>query len=333
MDAMSSQGEKPVPRLPLPGEFVRGVGTLVAVVPAREQTKPPPAGDFLFRDVTARGEIRRRGKPLDSLGTNSDIFGLGTSVTSRIEEMRAYCAENEVNPDSEIEVVVVRILEYRRMRPDENKNLYAREFRSFKYLDLGSALAVPPDEEMVVWSSREPDKPVPELPPLPVVVALHSHRWVELGNYSDREKVEQCLDCETERGTPLDDEVLLSATRPGPPPGPIGGGDWALARRIVAFLNDLLVLDREAVSALVAARVSCNAAMADHLTVQVGGAPKDGIGAGGTVGVLGLLNGICGTIPDGPRAGSGPIAAVVEDDASVSRFELTAAPREAADGE
>lgn len=94
---------------------------------------------------------------------------------------------------------------------------------------------------------------------------------------------------------------------------------------LISFLNDLLTVDRYAVAELLTVRVPCNRAMADHPTVQV-----QGNGAGTTfiapgshrVGVLGLLNGYCGTIDTGERAGWGPITVVYEDGALV-RFERT----------
>lgn len=64
-------------------------------------------------------------------------------------------------------------------------------------------------------------------------------------------------------------------------------------------------------SALVETRVYCNDALADHPTVQVSvdkGKP--------TVGVLGVLNGLCGVRHDG----SGHIAAEFEDSGRISRF-------------
>ena len=78
----------------------------------------------------------------------------------------------------------------------------------------------------------------------------------------------------------------------------------------VAYLNQLLELDRPAVAALVSNRVPCNEALADHPTCQVG------VQHGGYhVGFLGLLNGLFGTIGDGgPRDQWGWITAEFEDD-------------------
>lgn len=85
--------------------------------------------------------------------------------------------------------------------------------------------------------------------------------------------------------------------------------------RLIEFLNAVLAVDRDAVASLMRVRATCNEALLAHPTVQVSG--EDG-----TVGVLGLFNGFCGTIGVGPRAGWGPISAVFEDGKLV-RFERT----------
>lgn len=79
---------------------------------------------------------------------------------------------------------------------------------------------------------------------------------------------------------------------------------------MVDYLNGLLDLDRAAVAALVANRVPCNREMADHPTAQVG------VQHGAFwIGLLGLLNGAFGVLPDdSPRAGCGAVVAIFEDD-------------------
>jgi hypothetical protein len=80
--------------------------------------------------------------------------------------------------------------------------------------------------------------------------------------------------------------------------------DAELAARVVAFLNELLECDRPAVAALIANRIPCNARLANHPSVQV--AAQHG---GYHVGLLGILNGLCGVREDN----YGLIAAVFED--------------------
>ena len=88
------------------------------------------------------------------------------------------------------------------------------------------------------------------------------------------------------------------------------------ADEIIAFLNEAAAIDPMAMGKLIADRVSCNGTMADHPTIQVT------LLEGGytTVGFLGMLNGIIGAIPDGPKAGWGYITAQIEEDGSCSGF-------------
>lgn len=72
----------------------------------------------------------------------------------------------------------------------------------------------------------------------------------------------------------------------------------------IKLLNELLELDRPAVATLIANHVPCNLALADHETVQC--AAQHG---GFRVGMLGILNGLFGTLPDG----RGKIESVFED--------------------
>ena len=77
-----------------------------------------------------------------------------------------------------------------------------------------------------------------------------------------------------------------------------------VAHMVVDLLNELVELDRPAIAALIANRVPCNALLADHPTVQV--SEQHG---GFHVGILGVLNGICGTREDGRSL----IEAIFED--------------------
>lgn len=84
-----------------------------------------------------------------------------------------------------------------------------------------------------------------------------------------------------------------------------------LVDHIIETMNELLVRDPRAISALIETRVYCSEAIADHPTVQVSadkGRP--------TLGLLGILNGLCGTRSDG----SGHIAAEFEDSGRISQF-------------
>lgn len=69
----------------------------------------------------------------------------------------------------------------------------------------------------------------------------------------------------------------------------------------IAYLNELIEADRPAIAALIANRVPCNEALADHNTVQV-----QAQHGGFHVGMLGILNGLFGTV-DGVNGQIGAI--------------------------
>lgn len=98
--------------------------------------------------------------------------------------------------------------------------------------------------------------------------------------------------------------------------------DSEMAQKICDFLNSLLKYDRPAIAAMIANRIPCSKELADHPTVQVVGQH-----GGFHVGLLGLINGMCGIHPDG----NGPIRAVFdgEDDLAFKdlvSFTLTEPP-------
>ena len=77
---------------------------------------------------------------------------------------------------------------------------------------------------------------------------------------------------------------------------------------MIAFLNATLALDPDAVTALVVARVPCNAEVATYLHIQANSRARRR--ADGTeMGLLGTLNGFFGTYADGPWKGYGAIMA------------------------
>lgn len=85
--------------------------------------------------------------------------------------------------------------------------------------------------------------------------------------------------------------------------------DIALAQKIVDLLNEIIKQDPDAMSALIAARVPCSESLADHPTVQVGETDT-----GYKVGILGILNGLCGT----DSKGRGFVAVIVEEGGRVT---------------
>jgi hypothetical protein len=79
---------------------------------------------------------------------------------------------------------------------------------------------------------------------------------------------------------------------------------------VVAYLNELVSLDRDAMEHLIETRVRCNDKIVEHPTVQV----MKGEDGNMTVGLLGILNGLVGTQPDeSSKPGWGFIAASYDD--------------------
>ena len=73
---------------------------------------------------------------------------------------------------------------------------------------------------------------------------------------------------------------------------------------VIAVLNEMIALDKPATAALVANRVPCNEALADHPTILV-----NAQNGGFDVGLVGVLNGLFGP----PDAQGGPICYEFED--------------------
>ena len=98
--------------------------------------------------------------------------------------------------------------------------------------------------------------------------------------------------------------------------------DLELAHNIVRALNNYLMIDQDAITALFSVHVRCNAGLAEHPSVQVWSSEQ-----GHMLGILGVLNGMCGTFEDG----TGAIASVHpfhegETSTHILRFEVRQAP-------
>lgn len=98
----------------------------------------------------------------------------------------------------------------------------------------------------------------------------------------------------------------------------------ALATHVVTVMNGLLEAAPDAISALVEHRVPSTQELGDHPTCQVGPGPEF------QVGMMGVLNAIGGSRPDG----WGYIAASVEDGGLVEKFVVLGDdwPADGADG-
>ena len=93
--------------------------------------------------------------------------------------------------------------------------------------------------------------------------------------------------------------------------------DLRFAQRCVDLLNEMIEVDPGAVNELVNARVRCNDRLADHPSVQVGAS-----GEAYEVGLIGVLNGLCGAYDSGPRQGWGAVAVIFGADGRVTGAKL-----------
>lgn len=94
-----------------------------------------------------------------------------------------------------------------------------------------------------------------------------------------------------------------------------------LADNIILRLNGL-VKDpdiREDIHELIEARQPCSTASAGHPTIQTVSDQSEA--ANPLLGFLGILNGLVGAMPDGPKAGCGYIAAVYDDADELTGFQ------------
>lgn len=147
--------DKEQPRLPVVGEFVRHHGRLVEIQTIPPPPAPPPQVDYIFEFINARTELRLGGEVIQKFSIFNDFYGEGTSVEEGIKKMREYCNLRKIGPASELEGVVVKIVEQFRARPIDMENFYDRTFCDFESLGLyKSRNGLPEPVEEIVWSSK-----------------------------------------------------------------------------------------------------------------------------------------------------------------------------------
>ena len=142
-----------MPRLPKVGEYVRNHGRLIAIEIIPPPPQPLPEKDYIFEETEARCEIRFNDEVINIIQLLNDFYGEGTGAESAIKEMKKYAAERGIGPDSDIEVVVVKITKQIRYRPLSRQSFYDKEFYDFKW--LGMCHNLPDPVEVVVWSSKQ----------------------------------------------------------------------------------------------------------------------------------------------------------------------------------
>jgi hypothetical protein len=84
----------------------------------------------------------------------------------------------------------------------------------------------------------------------------------------------------------------------------------------------MIEADAAAVRDLCAARVPCNKRLAGHPTIQVGGCAKCVDPETCSVGLLGVLNGLCGAYEGGQRSGWGAVAVIFGEDGRPQRAQI-----------
>jgi hypothetical protein len=142
------------PRIPKVGEFVRSIGTLVKI----DKVQPPPPkliDEYIFEQIEARIEVRFNGEKLKDLSTFSDFYGVGTSVDSAIKDAKEYSERRGITKDSDLEVVVIKVVSQYRAKVSNVENYYDKEYHYFDAFSYGCKRDLPEDIETVVWSSKQ----------------------------------------------------------------------------------------------------------------------------------------------------------------------------------
>lgn len=139
-------------QLPHSGVFVRGHGTVVEKRTVPPKPQPPPEEIYIFEEIEARCELLHNGKSLKYIQTLNDFYGLETSVKTAINEMKEFANTEGIGPNSDLQVVVVRIVHQFAAKPTDKENFYDRRFPDFYRTECDD---LSEDVETVVWSSRK----------------------------------------------------------------------------------------------------------------------------------------------------------------------------------
>lgn len=143
------------PREPKIGEFVRGVGKLIAIQDRTPPPPPVPVKDHIFEEITARTELWLGDELLKEMGTLWDFHGLETSVKTATKEAKEYAAKRHIRPKSELEIRVIRIASQMRKHPKGRESFYDKQFIEFEAASHGCRYDLPEDVETLAWSSRQ----------------------------------------------------------------------------------------------------------------------------------------------------------------------------------
>jgi hypothetical protein len=147
--------EKTELKIPVIGEYVRNVGKLLKVEVIPPPPQPPPKTYYIFEDVEARCELRHNGETIKTMQTLCDFYGIGTGESTAIEEMKDYAKNHAITKDSDLEVVVIRVVRQIRKEIVDGTNYCAKEYYNFDYVNVyPHQRDIPEPTETVVWSSK-----------------------------------------------------------------------------------------------------------------------------------------------------------------------------------
>jgi hypothetical protein len=139
-------------KIPTIGEYVRNIGTLVKI----ETVQPPipaPYKEYIFEDIEAKCELRLGEEVLNEIETLCDFYGLGTGLQTAIDEMKDYAKRRGLNKNSEVEVVVIKVISQYRKKIIDTPNYSAKEYVNFDYV-YRNTRDLPEPIKQVVWSSK-----------------------------------------------------------------------------------------------------------------------------------------------------------------------------------
>ena len=139
-------------KMPAIGEYERHVGKLLAV---ETIPPPPPEKEYIFEEISAKCQLLFKGYLIKTLFENNDFYGLETSIKSAIEEAKTYMQQFGITKDSELEIVVIKVVEQCRKRPTNTENFYADGYRDFRAPEWGCKRDLPEPIETIVWSSKK----------------------------------------------------------------------------------------------------------------------------------------------------------------------------------
>jgi len=117
---------------------------------------PPPTTVYIFEEITARVEIRVKGKFLKSESTFNDFYGVETCIEMAIDEAEKYVERNGIGPRSDIEVVVVKSVRRSPRIVDalDKENFYDKTFIGFRRQETEKYRDPTPGTSEDVWSSK-----------------------------------------------------------------------------------------------------------------------------------------------------------------------------------